>query len=79
MRDDKLFGTGNQQVKFLILCPTRELSLQVFKQINSLKLSRNDFNVVAVYGGAGIDQQIRDINNGVDIIVATPGRLMDLL
>jgi ATP-dependent RNA helicase DeaD len=79
MRDTNQFGTQKQQVKFLILCPTRELSLQVFKEINSLKLKKDDFNVVAVYGGAGIEQQIRDINGGVDIIVATPGRLMDLI
>lgn len=61
------------------MCPTRELCLQVFKEISSLKHNSSDFNVVAVYGGAPTEDQVRELRNGVDIIVATPGRLMDLL
>lgn len=61
------------------MCPTRELTIQVFKEIATLRHSSADFNVVAVYGGSSIDNQIRELRSGVDIIVATPGRLMDLI
>lgn len=74
-----MFKSGRRQVKFLVMCPTRELTLQVYKEIASLRHNKDDFNVVAVYGGASIDDQTRELRNGVDIIVATPGRLMDML
>jgi superfamily II DNA/RNA helicase len=45
----------------------------------SLKLKSNEFEVTAVYGGADIHEQIRRIRDGTDIIVSTPGRLIDLL
>lgn len=49
-------------------------------EIKSLRLkSREDYNVVAVYGGSDIGEQIRKISEGADIIVSTPGRLLDLL
>jgi superfamily II DNA/RNA helicase len=49
-------------------------------EINTLKIKKeDDFDVVAVYGGADIHEQIRRIREGCDIIVATPGRLIDLL
>lgn len=49
-------------------------------EINSLKIKKeDDFDVVAVYGGSDIHEQIRRIREGCDIIVATPGRLIDLL
>lgn len=61
----------------LILCPTRELSIQVAEEIRSFAKYKNGLRVVTVYGGEGIDKQIREIKKGVDIVVATPGRLMD--
>lgn len=63
----------------LIVCPTRELCLQIVKEIVGFKKFMRDINVVAVYGGASISLQIRDIRRGVQIIVATPGRLIDLI
>lgn len=58
----------------------RELAIQVKMEINSLKIKKeDDFDVVAVYGGSDIHEQIRRIREGCDIIVATPGRLIDLL
>jgi len=63
----------------LIVCPTRELCLQIVKEIVGFKKFMKDVNVVAVYGGASISLQIRDIKRGVQIIVATPGRLIDLI
>ncbi len=61
----------------IIIVPTRELTLQVTGQIRSLA-SYTDLRIVALYGGVGIKNQIADIAKGVDILVATPGRLMDL-
>ncbi|QIK69019.1 DEAD/DEAH box helicase [Erysipelothrix sp. HDW6C] len=61
----------------LILCPTRELCMQVAEELRSFARYKDDLEVVSVYGGAPIDKQIRDIKRGVDIVVATPGRLMD--
>jgi len=63
----------------LIVCPTRELCLQIVKEIVGFKKFMKEVNVVAVYGGASISLQIRDIKRGVQIIVATPGRLIDLI
>ena len=64
--------------KALILTPTRELALQVCEEIYSL-IGNRDIRVSAVYGGASIEQQVRNIKRGSDIIVGTPGRVMDLM
>jgi len=63
----------------LVVCPTRELCLQIVKEIDLFKKYIPGISVVAVYGGASIGLQIRDIKRGVQIIVATPGRLIDLI
>ncbi|MFN5135663.1 MAG: DEAD/DEAH box helicase [Chitinophagaceae bacterium] len=63
----------------LVVCPTRELCMQIVKEIELFKKYQKGMNVVAVYGGASIGMQIRDIKRGVQIIVATPGRLIDLI
>jgi ATP-dependent RNA helicase DeaD len=63
----------------LVVCPTRELCLQIVKEIESFKKYLPGIAVVAVYGGSSIGLQIRDIKRGVQIVVATPGRLIDLI
>ena len=63
----------------IILCPTRELCLHIADDIKKCSLHRSALKVVAVYGGAAITNQIRDLKRGAQIIVATPGRLMDLI
>jgi ATP-dependent RNA helicase DeaD len=63
----------------LIVCPTRELCLQIEKEIELFKKHIAAIQIVAVYGGSSISQQIRDIKRGVQIVVATPGRLIDLI
>jgi ATP-dependent RNA helicase DeaD len=63
----------------LIVCPTRELCLQIVNEIELFKKHVRGVNVVAVYGGSSITMQIRDIRRGVQIVVATPGRLIDLI
>jgi len=63
----------------LILAPTRELCVQISKDLdNYAKFSRN-VNITAVYGGASITTQMRQIKKGTQIVVATPGRLLDLI
>lgn len=61
----------------LVICPTRELCLQISKDIEAFA-SNLKLKVVAVYGGTDIRRQMKDIKSGVNIIVATPGRLVDL-
>jgi ATP-dependent RNA helicase DeaD len=63
----------------LIVCPTRELCLQIVTEMERFKKNMKGMNVVAVYGGTSIGMQIRDIKRGVQIVVATPGRLIDLI
>jgi ATP-dependent RNA helicase DeaD len=63
----------------LVICPTRELCLQIVQDIEQYKKFLTGINVVAVYGGASISMQIRDIRRGVQIVVATPGRLIDMI
>ncbi|MBB77515.1 MAG: ATP-dependent RNA helicase [Crocinitomicaceae bacterium] len=69
---------GEKLPQALIICPTRELCLQITKDIQNyakyLKL-----NIISVYGGSDIRRQITDIKKGVSIIIATPGRLVDLI
>ena len=67
---------GETQV--LILCPTRELCMQVARDITAFARYLSGIRVVAVYGGARIDYQIESLRKGVQILVATPGRLNDL-
>ena len=62
----------------LILVPTRELAVQVSEELDPLAATR-DLNVTAIYGGAGMDAQTKAMARGVDIVVATPGRLIDLI
>ncbi|AHF14145.1 DEAD/DEAH box helicase [Niabella soli] len=63
----------------LIICPTRELCLQIANDLQSFKPENGNVHVTAVYGGTAISQQIREIRRGTHIVVATPGRLIDLI
>jgi len=63
----------------LVVCPTRELCLQIVNEVELFKKYMPSVHVVAVYGGASIGMQIRDLKRGVQIVVATPGRLIDLI
>ena len=63
----------------LILSPTRELCLQIADDLRDFSKYMDDIHVEAVYGGASIEQQIRALRKGAQIIVATPGRLIDLM
>lgn len=63
----------------LVVCPTRELCLQIVNEVELFKKFIPAMHVVAVYGGTSIGAQIRDLKRGVQIVVATPGRLIDLI
>lgn len=63
----------------LILCPTRELCLQITNDLKSLSKYLGKVNVVAVYGGANISTQIHELKRGAQVIVATPGRMLDII
>ena len=66
------------KLRGLILVPTRELATQVREELEPLSNSKG-MEITAIYGGANIDEQIRIIKKGVDMVVATPGRMIDLL
>lgn len=68
---------GSRIPQGLVICPTRELCLQISKDLQNYS-KHVDINIVAVYGGTDIRRQMQDIKSGVNIIVATPGRLVDL-
>ena len=63
----------------LILCPTRELCLQISGDLTDYSKYIDDIKILPVYGGSSIDSQIRSLKRGVHIIVAKPGRLLDLI
>src|SRR5688572_26166523 len=63
----------------LVVCPTRELCLQILSEVELFKKFMPGMHALAVYGGTSIGQQIRDLKRGVQIVVATPGRLIDLI
>lgn len=63
----------------LILCPTRELCLQIAGDLTDYSKYITDLKILPVYGGSSIESQIRSLKKGVHIIVATPGRLLDLM
>ena len=70
-------GDGPATPKGLVLLPTRELAVQVFDVLKPLGEAIG-LRLVSVYGGADIERQIKDVRKGADVIIATPGRLIDL-
>ena len=69
----------NRVPQALILCPTRELCLQIAGDLTDYSKYITDLKILPVYGGSSIESQIRSLKKGVHIIVATPGRLIDLM
>ena len=72
-------NVNNRIPQSLILCPTRELCLQIAGDLNDYSKYIDGLRVLPVYGGSSIESQIRALKRGVHIIVATPGRLLDLM
>ncbi|MFP3598733.1 DEAD/DEAH box helicase [Chryseobacterium sp. SIMBA_029] len=69
----------SRKIQFLVLCPTRELCLQISKDIKNYSKYMKDIKTTAVYGGSSIVDQIRSLKDKPQIIVGTPGRVIDLI
>ena len=75
----QLIDTDSRVTQGLILSPTRELCLQIASELRNYAKYLPKLNVVAVYGGASIEEQARSLKKGAQIIVATPGRMQDMI
>lgn len=73
----EMIDPEQRRVQAIILCPTRELAEQVMGEIKKLSRFTRDVRVVAIYGGQSYDRQIKAIRDGVQIVVGTPGRVID--
>ncbi len=73
----EMVDPSNNAVQVLVLCPTRELAVQVSEEIGRLAKYKRGVRIEAIYGGDSIERQIRSLKKGVQIVVGTPGRVMD--
>src|SRR3990172_9477978 len=69
----------SRKVQAVILCPTRELAIQVAEELKKLSKYKKGIEIVSIYGGQPIERQINGLRKGVQIIIGTPGRVMDHL
>lgn len=74
-----LIDFNSKHTQALILCPTRELCMQITRDLQNFTKYISGANIVAIYGGASIENQTRDIKRGAQIVVATPGRMNDMI
>lgn len=72
-------NTKSNAVQVLVLSPTRELAIQIEKDLKSFGTKLNGLSTVAIYGGANISTQIRVLSKGCQVVVGTPGRMLDLI
>ncbi len=75
----QLTDLSTNQPQAIILSPTRELCVQISKDLETYAKGVKSFKVLAIYGGASIENQIKALNQGVHVVVGTPGRVSDLL
>ncbi len=75
----QLINKEERMPQALIVCPTRELCVQITHEMDLFKQNKKGITVTAVYGGTSISMQIKDLKRGSQIVVATPGRLIDLI
>ncbi|XWW48483.1 DEAD/DEAH box helicase [Fibrella sp. USSR17] len=73
----ELIDPSDRSVQVLILCPTRELAVQVTDELRKLSKFKRGIYIETIYGGDSIERQIRSLKKGVHIVVGTPGRVMD--
>ena len=74
-----MIDDGSRKIQLLVLCPTRELCLQITKDIKNYSKYLKNIKTTAVYGGSSIMEQIRSLKEKPQIIVGTPGRVIDLI
>jgi len=73
----ELCEASDRSVQVLILCPTRELATQVADEVHKLSSHKKGIHAVPIYGGASYERQFYELKKGVQIVIGTPGRLMD--
>ncbi len=73
----EMLDTDSESIQVLVLCPTRELAIQSSEEIKSITKYKSGIRILPVYGGQPIDRQIRALKNRPQIIIGTPGRVMD--
>ncbi|MDP4115041.1 MAG: DEAD/DEAH box helicase [Bacteroidota bacterium] len=66
-----------KKIQVLVMCPTRELAIQVAEEMKKLAKYKKDVSFLPVYGGQPIERQLRALKSGVQIVIGTPGRIMD--
>lgn len=74
-----LIDFNSRDTQALIMCPTRELCMQITRDLQNFTKYIHGASIVAIYGGASIEQQTREIKRGAQIVVATPGRMVDMI
>ncbi|MDH3346126.1 MAG: DEAD/DEAH box helicase, partial [Kiritimatiellaceae bacterium] len=75
----EMLEPGLRSPQALILCPTRELCMQIARDLESFSSCMSNINVLAVYGGSDIRRQLDSLARGVQVVVATPGRMLDII
>ena len=70
---------NSKSVQVLIMCPTRELAEQVANEVHQLTAFKRAIHSVPIYGGASYDRQLFELKKGVQIVIGTPGRIIDHL
>ena len=72
-----MINSRDKSQQAIILCPTRELAIQVAGELKALSKYKEGIRILPVYGGQPIERQIHALKNGVQIIIGTPGRVLD--
>ena len=73
----EICSTQDRMVQVLIMCPTRELAMQVADEVHKLSAHKRGIHAVPIYGGASYERQFHELKKGVQIVIGTPGRIMD--
>ncbi|NDG71454.1 MAG: DEAD/DEAH box helicase, partial [Proteobacteria bacterium] len=73
----ELCVASDRSVQVLIMCPTRELATQVADEVHKLSAHKRGMHAVPIYGGASYERQFFELKKGVQIVIGTPGRIMD--
>ncbi|MDR3610313.1 MAG: DEAD/DEAH box helicase [Ignavibacteriaceae bacterium] len=75
----EIVKAADKSIQCIILCPTRELAIQVSEEMCKLAKYKKDIAIIPIYGGQSIDRQLKGLKKGVQIIIGTPGRILDHL
>ncbi|MCX6963973.1 MAG: DEAD/DEAH box helicase [Verrucomicrobia bacterium] len=73
----EICAAQDRMVQVLIMCPTRELAMQVADEVHKLSVHKRGIHAVPIYGGASYERQFHELKKGVQIVIGTPGRIMD--